>query len=354
LVQTPQGAVPIASLRSDDRVVSMRQSDYRIVGKRDGSPVAVTERNYAGDLYGVGVENRTTWCTPGHLWTARLTESAVDMWCTYLMRRGRWWRVGKAKLITSWGFGLKQRLYKEDGEEAYGIPTITWSEDHYEKGHRQIDDLRRVYDQLDLERMQVNAVRLLADYGRSIDCPLLRSNRDRVKVSRRVATLVRACNLLPGAMEVPVPEGDGVRWSQVRAVDRQEFAGPVYSMDVAKWHHYIADGIVTHNCFYGWKEGAAHEFFGPNNATDLWHVKKIAPQSMVHLTEKPIELAARAMQYSSRPGENVLDLFGGSGSTLIAAEQTGRNAFLMELDPLYCDVIVQRWENLTGKEAMRR
>ncbi len=106
-------------------------------------------------------------------------------------------------------------------------------------------------------------------------------------------------------------------------------------------------------CFYGWKEGAAHEFFGPNNATDLWHVKKVNPQSMVHLTEKPVELAVRAMQFSSRTGENVLDLFGGSGSTLIAAQQTGRRAFLMELDPLYCDVIVQRWEQFTGKQATR-
>lgn len=59
------------------------------------------------------------------------------------------------------------------------------------------------------------------------------------------------------------------------------------------------------------------------------------------------------MQYSSRAGENVLDLFGGSGSTLIAAEQTGRHAFLMELDAPYCDVIVQRWENFTGKKAQR-
>ena len=106
-------------------------------------------------------------------------------------------------------------------------------------------------------------------------------------------------------------------------------------------------------CFYGWKEGAAHVYFGPNNATDVWRVKKVNPQSMVHLTEKPVELAVRAMQYSSRPGENVLDLFGGSGSTLIAAEQTGRKAFLMELDPLYCDVIVKRWENFTGKKAER-
>jgi DNA modification methylase len=106
-------------------------------------------------------------------------------------------------------------------------------------------------------------------------------------------------------------------------------------------------------CFYGWKEGAAHQFFGPANATDLWHVKKVNPQSMIHLTEKPVELASRALEYSSKPGENVLDLFGGSGSTLIAAEQTGRKAYLMELDPPYCDVIVQRYEQFTGKKAER-
>jgi DNA modification methylase len=106
--------------------------------------------------------------------------------------------------------------------------------------------------------------------------------------------------------------------------------------------------------FYCWKEGAAHQFFGPNNATDVWSVKKINPQSMIHLTEKPVELAVRAIQYSSRPGENVLDLFGGSGSTMIAAEQTGRRCFLMELDPLYCDVIVERFEEFTGRKAERQ
>jgi DNA modification methylase len=106
-------------------------------------------------------------------------------------------------------------------------------------------------------------------------------------------------------------------------------------------------------CFYGWKEGAAHRFFGPNNVTDTWSIKKVNPQSMVHLTEKPVELARRAIEFSSRPGENVLDLFGGSGSTLIGAEMTGRRAFLMELDALYCDVIVQRWEKFTGRKAER-
>jgi DNA modification methylase len=106
-------------------------------------------------------------------------------------------------------------------------------------------------------------------------------------------------------------------------------------------------------CFYGWREGAAHQFFGPNNATDVWPIKKVNPQSMIHLTEKPVELAKRAIEYSSRPGEHILDLFGGSGSTLIAAQQTGRRAFLMELDPLYCDVIVARYEQFTGQKAER-
>ena len=75
---------------------------------------------------------------------------------------------------------------------------------------------------------------------------------------------------------------------------------------------------------------------------------------MVHLTEKPVELAERAMQYFSLPDENVLDLFGGSGSTLIAAERTGRKAFLMEIDGLYCDIIVRRWEEFTGRTAIRQ
>ena len=99
-------------------------------------------------------------------------------------------------------------------------------------------------------------------------------------------------------------------------------------------------------------QGAGHKFYGPSNAVDVWAVKKVNPQSMVHLTEKPVELAVRAIQYSSKPKENVLDLFGGSGSTLIGAEQTGRRCFVMELDPAYCDVIIERWQTATGEKAV--
>jgi len=141
----------------------------------------------------------------------------------------------------------------------------------------------------------------------------------------------------------PVLKASGLYFSQAIIWDKQH---PVLTRK---------DYMGAHEwCFYGWREGAGHHFFGPNNATDLWSIKKVNPQTMIHLTEKPVELAARAMDCSSKPGENVLDLFGGSGSTLIAAEQTGRKAFLMELDPLYCDVIVQRFEQFTGHKAQRR
>jgi len=131
----------------------------------------------------------------------------------------------------------------------------------------------------------------------------------------------------------------------------------LYFSQAIIWHKQHAvlsrkDFMGDHEwCFYGWREGAAHEFYGPNNETDVWSIKKINPQAMVHLTEKPVELAARAIQYSSQPGENVLDLFGGSGSTMIACEQLGRRCFMMEIDPLYADVIRTRWESFSGKKA---
>lgn len=85
------------------------------------------------------------------------------------------------------------------------------------------------------------------------------------------------------------------------------------------------------------------------NESDLWSIKK--DSKYVHPTQKPVELSVRAFSNHIKL-KNVLDLFGGSGSTLIGAEQTGRNAYLMELDPKYIDVIISRWQNFTGKEAV--
>ena len=138
-------------------------------------------------------------------------------------------------------------------------------------------------------------------------------------------------------------------------------------------------------CWYGWKDGAAHWFtpdrtqttvqedqadfskwskaelvefceqmiHGDNGmpTTTIYEAKPLRDEA--HPTMKPVRLIARTMRNSTRPGETVLDLFGGSGTTMIAAEQLGRTAYLMELDPRYCDVIIERWEKFTGQKAQR-
>lgn len=92
-----------------------------------------------------------------------------------------------------------------------------------------------------------------------------------------------------------------------------------------------------------------------DNMNNVWHFNRASKEEREftggHATPKPIALCARAIKSSSRNGEIILDLFGGSGSTLIACEQLGRKCYMMELDPRYCDVIIKRWENLTGKKA---
>lgn len=104
-------------------------------------------------------------------------------------------------------------------------------------------------------------------------------------------------------------------------------------------------------CLYGWTEGKKHYFFKNRRQTTVLNFDKPV-KSAEHPTMKPIKLFDYQMQCSSKPGENVLDLFAGSGTTIMAAEQNGRHAFCMEYDPKYADVIVDRYEKFTGKKAV--
>lgn len=107
-------------------------------------------------------------------------------------------------------------------------------------------------------------------------------------------------------------------------------------------YHYRHEPI-----FYGWKEGAGHTWNGDRKQDTVWEVTR-PKKSPEHPTMKPLELIERALNNSSVYGALVLDTFGGSGSTLIAAEKTNRIAYLMELDPHYCDVICARYQKATG------
>ncbi len=102
---------------------------------------------------------------------------------------------------------------------------------------------------------------------------------------------------------------------------------------------------------YGWKEGHEHYWCGARDKSDVWFVNKPVKNDL-HPTMKPVELVERAIHNSSKTKDIVLDAFGGSGSTMIACEKTGRRARLIELEPKYVDVIVKRWEDFTGKKAI--
>ena len=103
-------------------------------------------------------------------------------------------------------------------------------------------------------------------------------------------------------------------------------------------------------CIYGYKKNQKVNWSGPSTEVTVWDVKRNAKNSY-HPTQKPVELALRAI--GNHTVEIVLDLFGGSGSTLIACESLNKRCYMMELDPKYCDVIIDRWETLTGKTAER-
>lgn len=107
---------------------------------------------------------------------------------------------------------------------------------------------------------------------------------------------------------------------------------------------------IPEPCLYGWFNNGTHRFFGDRKQTSVWQFDRKSVDG--HTTPKPIGFICKALENSSKKNEKVLDLFGGSGSTLIACEQLDRTCYMMELDPKYCDVIIKRWENFTGKKAV--
>ena len=104
---------------------------------------------------------------------------------------------------------------------------------------------------------------------------------------------------------------------------------------------------------YGWKDGSQHYWCGARDQGDVWQIKK-PHKNDLHPTMKPVELMERAVRNSSKTRDLVLDPFGGSGTTVIACEKSGRRARLMELDPKYVDVIIRRFQDYTGKQVTRQ
>jgi site-specific DNA-methyltransferase (adenine-specific) len=112
-------------------------------------------------------------------------------------------------------------------------------------------------------------------------------------------------------------------------------------------YHYRHEPVL-----YGWKEGAAHVFAGGRSQDTVWEIPR-PRRSAEHPTMKPVELVARALRNSSRPRDLVYEPFAGSGTTIIAAEQTDRRCVAIEIDPRYAQVAIERWQSFTGELAVR-
>lgn len=387
MVRTPEGVVPIEALKDGDRVLSYNSYSSVITGKRDGRTVKVAVRPYSGDLYAVSAGGCMTRCTDGHQFSVKFTAEASQIWCTYLMRRGDWWRVGILRTFNSRGFGLSVRLEQEDGDEAwllgtystrgdamcaeqvlsvkYGIPTTHWNAERSSDRatFRTADQIRTIYEALDLVRMEQGACRVLGDHGRRMAYPLVTRGESHVRHSRRVTVIVRACNVIPKIMAVPKPKeaGDEFTWETVCDVGREPYAGPVYSLDVAVDHHYVADGLVTHNCWYAVRKGKPAKWGGDRRQSTTWELTppkdaygRSGEDETPHATQKPIECMERPIRNHGGKADAVYDPFLGSGTTLLAAERQGRRCFGIEIEPKWVDVAVARWEKYTGKKAVRQ
>lgn len=135
---------------------------------------------------------------------------------------------------------------------------------------------------------------------------------------------------------------------------RQDFQHQYESVLTGEWFDVAPDEDFVAGftpCLYGWKDGAPHKWYKKRKERDvLFFDKPVA--SKEHPTMKPVLLFDYEMKCNTKPGDCVLDLFAGSGTTLIAAEQNGRRAFCMEYDPKFVDVIIDRWEKFTGRKAV--
>lgn len=407
MVETTTGVKPIEELRDGDRVISYDSLSGQVKGRRNGGyEIRTANRRYDGLLYSITAAGKTTRATDNHEFSVRFNPETKANYCTYLMRRGKWWRVGQTKAYDARQFGLKTRLNQEHADEIwllsihedkvtaqvmeqiltckYGIPYTIWEQDRFGgEPKRTQQQIASIYEALDLAEMKRNAHRLLHDFNRSERFPFITKDSKREKFSTRVTARIHACNLVPELMQLPIPTGGSeFEWRSIEAATAEHFTGTVYSLAVQQYQHYIADGIITHNCLYGWKEGAAHYFRDIRSlSTVLQKPQEIAkmtkaemqdllekiflkqelPTTVIdcekplrnedHPTMKPVPLIGHLVNNSSRRGDIVLNIFGGSGTTLVVCEQMGRKCRMVEFEPIYVDVIIKRWEELTGMKA---
>lgn len=270
-VRTVHGDVPIEHIEAGDSIASWDRHSSHLI--QSAKVNAVASRDYAGELYSVGAGSESARCTPNHKWVVRWADKPTTVWMLYLMQKGTSFRVGQCQMFrqTSDGvqLGLQVRVSQERADAAwilglygshrdaltaerivsaqFGLPELCFeATNHTIFSPEMIDTVWAT-----LGDLTINAKRCLAAFERMIEYPFYQ--RTARRLGRQTLFEIEAVNLLDGLMSIPVPvDKRRIAWHPI-TVSKAPFVGRVYSLDVARHHKYVSDGLVTCNSIYGFR-----------------------------------------------------------------------------------------------------
>lgn len=300
LVRLTDGTVSrIDRLAVGTQVVGYDRRSASFVQRCTASEVA--QRHYTGTLLTVVAGGKESRCTPNHRWLCRWIDDGPPRWITYIMRKGASYRVGKTRLFAdrrndgNGNLGLSYRFSREQADAAWVLGVFDNEADAYaaeqivaarwglaELTFRTTDADRhfsqavidRVYTHLDgLGIMEERAAACLREHGRDIQYPLLSRDADQQRRGRSTLFVTQACNLIAGAMAIPVPPdrvttADRLADWQPIGLRYETYDGPVYSLNVERHHNYIADGLLTMNSIMGFAGADAASYQEIKRRTD--------------------------------------------------------------------------------------
>lgn len=333
MVGTTSGEVPIEDLDPGrHRLIAYSPRDARIYGsKGKGYRFRKAERPYNWILHTIQAGGRATRCTPEHKWLVRWVKGDLldRAHVVYLMQQGRRFRVGWCKLIRSDGvFHLGHRARLECADAAwvlhvaydrteasiyesyiaakYGLPLATFQPMNG-AAHYTEKSLGRLFEMLK-DDLPLRAAQCLLDHDRDPRFPLCSPERAAAQRGGSTTFVTEAANLLPGLMAVPVHNhGNRVDWAPINT-EAGHYRGLVYSLDVEKYHTYVADGIITHNCIYSWTGATPEAVLDPEIPEDhkiILRQSYRVPRSVHVVAQRLIRQVGRRQpkEYCPRPAD---------------------------------------------------
>ena len=298
LVHTPGGIKSISELNPDsDSLLSWDPKTYGILG--NGKPIRFQRQDsYADGLLKVKAGERESRCTKNHLWTTRWNYPVADrLYAVYLMHLEGKWRVGWTKLIRSdhtLHLGVRARLERADAAwilrvtdskaEAsilesfiatqYGLPLMMF-QTHTTRLLYTQPVLDSFFQLLNSNEQMERAKRCLEDHGRLLELPFWTRERAAKNKYGTVIQVTAASNLIPGAMQIARVDGSGrdqFSWHAIQAVTPVAYRGNVTGLQVDRYHTYIADGLVTHNCVYQFRGASPDSLIDPPIKSDHYGI----------------------------------------------------------------------------------